>query len=232
MKTVKIEFFHDIICSFCFPMSYRMRQLKEQFPDIDIIHRSFALAKEPEDFTRMFGSHLKAKAEILSHWHHANQNDDLHRFNIEGMKQADFLFPTSMNGLLACKAAYFIGGQDLYWDLFDVLQQKLFVESQNIEDILVIENAVSEVSIDLDIWRKHFYDPETKNAVERDLQLATKYQIQSVPTLIIDEKYPVSGAQPLDSIISIIKEIRIQKSLLDVNSGASCNLINGKIECD
>lgn len=41
MSKVEIEFFHDVICSFCFPMSYRMRQLQEQMPDLQIVHRSY-----------------------------------------------------------------------------------------------------------------------------------------------------------------------------------------------
>ena len=53
----------------------------------------------------MFGSHEAVKPEVLGHWEHANQNDDEHRFNIEGMKEKDFLFLTSKNGLKATKAA-------------------------------------------------------------------------------------------------------------------------------
>lgn len=45
MSKITIEFFHDVICSFCFPMSYRMRRLQEMMPDVEIVHRSFALFK-------------------------------------------------------------------------------------------------------------------------------------------------------------------------------------------
>ncbi|KAJ73436.1 DSBA oxidoreductase [Enterococcus faecalis AZ19] len=37
---MKIEFFHDVICSFCFPMSDRMHEIQQEFPDIELIHRS------------------------------------------------------------------------------------------------------------------------------------------------------------------------------------------------
>ncbi|MEG2938504.1 MAG: DsbA family protein, partial [Vagococcus sp.] len=53
---MKIEFFHDVICSFCFPMSYRMRQVQKKYPNIEIIHRSFALAWDAEDLNKMFGN--------------------------------------------------------------------------------------------------------------------------------------------------------------------------------
>ena len=70
MNNIKVEFFHDVICSFCFPMSYRMRQLQMMMPDIEIVHRSFALVKSEHDFDRMFGSRDEAKSEILEHWEH------------------------------------------------------------------------------------------------------------------------------------------------------------------
>ncbi len=40
---MKIEFFHDVICSFCFPMSHRMREIQKRYPNVEIIHRSFSL---------------------------------------------------------------------------------------------------------------------------------------------------------------------------------------------
>ncbi|HLR89020.1 MAG TPA: hypothetical protein VK042_04775 [Atopostipes sp.] len=70
----------------------------------------------------MFGSHEAVKPEVMSHWEHANENDDEHRFNIEGMKEQDFLFPTSKNGLIAAKAAGIIAGDSGYWDICDAIQ--------------------------------------------------------------------------------------------------------------
>lgn len=148
MNKVTIEFFHDVICSFCFPMSYRMRKLAGMMPEVEVVHRSFALVKEEYDFDRMFGSRAAAKNEILSHWEHANQNDDLHRFNIQGMRQTNFPFPTSMKGLIACKAAFFVGGDAAYWDVFDALQNALFVQNRNIGEQNVIDDVIRETDID------------------------------------------------------------------------------------
>ena len=78
MNKITIEFFHDVICSFCFPMSYRMRQLQKMMPEVEIMHRSYALVKSEHDFDRMFGSKKAAKDETLSHWENTNQNEDLH----------------------------------------------------------------------------------------------------------------------------------------------------------
>ncbi|MFW7418773.1 DsbA family oxidoreductase [Vagococcus fluvialis] len=232
---MKIEFFHDVICSFCFPMSYRMRKIQERYPNVEIIHRSFALAWEPEDFNRMFGNRDNAKNEILGHWEHANQNDDLHRFNIVGMKEADFPFPTSKNGLLAAKAAKLIGGEEAYWQVFDNLQESLFVKNQDIESIDVIKEAVVAAGIDWDKFEPVFQSEDALEAVNEDLRLGIRYGIQGAPFLVINEKYGINGAQPMEVIEETIEKIAVEvhEPLTLIEDGSSCSLDeNGTWVCD
>lgn len=207
MKPVSIEFFHDTICSFCFPMSYEMRRLQEQLPEVKILHRSFALVGETEDFDRMFGSRAAAKDEILTHWEKANAIDPLHRFNIEGMRRADFPFPGSMPALLACKAAWFTGGDAAYWDAFDALQKGLFVQSRNTGDEAVIEEIIRETGLGFDLWKQHREAPETREAVETELALARRYGIDVVPTLIINGQYPLSGVVGFSELLRAVRSI-------------------------
>lgn len=230
MTKIKIEFFHDVICSFCFPMSYRMRELQKQMPEVEIIHRSFALVTDERDFDYMFGSRVKAKAEILNHWSHANQNDDLHRFNIVGMERADFLFPTSMNALLACKAAYFVGGEVAYWDVFDCLQKSLFVESKNIGDLGIIEECIHLTTIDFETWNYYYTHQNTIEAVRQDLELAKQYGIRGVPALVINGKVEISGAQSLSEIIRAIEKI-MNEERSENKEVAICRLQDGYQVC-
>lgn len=232
---MKIEFFHDVICSFCFPMSYRMRQIEEKYPDIEIIHRSFALAWEEEDLKAMFSSRENAKKEILGHWEHANQNDDLHRFNIDGMSKADFPFPTSRNGLLAAKAAKILGGEKAYWQVFDNLQELLFVKSRDIESMDIIKEAVIKAGFNWDEFEVVFNSNETLQEVKADISLARQYGIQGVPFLVVNEKYGVNGAQSLETIEATIEKVakEMHQPLTMVENGSSCSLDeNGTWVCE
>lgn len=239
---IKIEFFHDVICSYCFPMSARMRRILEKYNNIQIIHRSFALSWEAEDFIRSFGSREAVKPEVLRHWTHANENDEAHRFNIEGMYQTDFNFPISKPSLIAAKAAGLIGGDGLYWDVFDRLQHKLFVENKNIEEIAVVEEAVKETSISFPEWKAQFEKEATEKAVLADLQLAQAYGVRSVPTLVINQKYAIIGAQPQGEIEKVLEKISKEEGIpLNINqlqtietdsSIGACSIEDGKMECD
>jgi predicted DsbA family dithiol-disulfide isomerase len=232
---MKVEFFHDVICSFCFPMSDRMRSIKKELPGLTISHKSYALGWEPEDFMSMFGSREAVKSEVLTHWVHANENDERHRFNIEGMKQTSFDFPTSKNGLLAAKAAGMLGDQEDYWEVFDKLQEGVFVRSLNIEEPSVIETLIKETSIDFEKWFLQFNNPETEEAVRQDLALAAAYGLQGVPALVVNGKYLISGAQPKDVIIQTLVSLMEKESapLEEINTNAeACHFDNDKWTCD
>ena len=210
---MKVEFFHDVICSFCFPMSHRMRKMVDKYPKLDVIHRSFALGWEEEQFIEMFGSHEAVKPEVLSHWISANQNDELNRFNIKGMKQQDFLFPISKPALVAAKAAGIVGGQDVYWEVFDALQNGLFVESKDVADVKVIEDIIQSTSINFDAWKVAFEKEETEQATLEDMILAKQYGLQGAPALVIEGKYLISGAQPQEIIEQTLETIAEEENL-------------------
>lgn len=205
MGNLKIEFFHDVICSFCYPMSYMMRKLDGEFKNIEVIHRSFALVPKEESFNISFGSRKKAKEEILTHWQHANELDELKRFNIEGMRQEDFPFPSSMIPLKASKAAFLVGGQSMYWDMFDGLQKGLFSDNRNIQDLEVVYDIARSIdNMDFEQWKKHFDSQEVIDAVDEDLKLVSAYGVNSAPTLIINQKYFLGGAAPYENLKNTI----------------------------
>lgn len=210
---MKVEFFHDVICSFCFPMSYRMRKIDEKYPKLEIIHRSFALGWEEEQFVEMFGSHEAVKPEVLTHWVNANQHDELKRFNIKGMKEQDFLFPISKPALVAAKAAGIVGSQDIYWEVFDALQNGLFVESLDVANVEVIEEIVQSTSIDFDAWKTEFEKEETEQATLEDMIRAQQYGLQGAPALVIEGKYLISGAQPQEIIEQTLETIAEEENL-------------------
>ncbi|WP_020007184.1 DsbA family oxidoreductase [Salinicoccus albus] len=235
---MRIEFVHDVICSFCFPMSYRMRNIDEKYSNVDISHRSFALGWEPSNFESMFGSHEAVKPKVLGHWKNANENDDLHRFNIEGMKGQKFLFPNSKQPLIAAKAAGLLKGEDGYWEVFDALQNALFVENQNIADMDIINKVVKQTSLNFDEWKALFEDSDTETAVLKDLEFVTQNGIRSVPALIVEDKYLISGAQSQASIEEALEDIADKENLqlnglqLFGSEGDACRVVDGQWQCD
>ena len=171
---------------------------------------------------------------LFRSWEHANQNDDEHRFNIEGMKEEDFLFPTSKNGLIAAKAAGRVAGEAGYWDVFDGIQDALFVQNKDISQQTVLEEVVEKTTVDTAAWRNQYEDPATEQAVLEDLQRVQSYGIQGAPALVIEQKYLISGAQPQEIIEKTIEEIaekegfQLQGLQSLGNAGEACRFEDGQ----
>lgn len=156
------------------------------------------------------------------------------------MRQSDFNFPISQPGLKAAKAAGLIGGDSMYWDVFDRIQNKLFVENKNIEDVAILEEAVKETSISFADWKAQFESDETEKAVLADLQLVQAYGVNSAPTLVINQKYVIAGARSQEEIENLLARVSEEdgiplnklQSLPADKMGGSCTIVDGKWYCD
>jgi predicted DsbA family dithiol-disulfide isomerase len=212
MRKFTLEFFHDVLCAWCFAISPRVRRLEAEFPDLEVIHRSFALAPSPDAIVHIFGSKERGKQEILEHWRMANANDDEHRIRADLMERRDFDYPYSMPGLLACKAAELQGGQFAHWDMFDRVQRAHLVECFNIADDEVLRMCARDVGLDLDRWERDYRSDHVRRAVEHDLELARRYGVNGVPTLVIEGRYGIVGAQKYETLVEWMARIREERS--------------------
>ena len=59
------------------------------------------------------------------------------------MRKTNLPIPLSKPNLLAAKAAGILGGEAAYWDVFDKIQETLFVHNKDIEDESVLADIVT-----------------------------------------------------------------------------------------
>lgn len=207
MRDVKIEFFHDVLCAWCFALSPRLRKLVHEFPDVEIIHRSFALAPTKNSIEKMFGSKEAGKSEILKHWQAANRNDDAHRICTDEMACKPFDYPHSMPGLRACKAAELQGGQSAHWDMFDRIQKAHLTEAKNIADLDILLDCAMDVGLDKDQFVKDYHSEKVTQAIEADSLKAGLAGVHAVPTLIVNEEQVITGAQSYHTLKNFVQNL-------------------------
>lgn len=182
-----LEFFHDVVCGWCFNLSPRLRALTREF-DLDIRHRTFVLQDSPERMIGSFGSHAMARETILGHWAAcAAASETPARFAIERMRAAPFNYPHGLPSALACQVAQQLGGPGGHWDMFDALQEAHLSQARNIADHEVILDAAIGVGFDLATFSQALVDSRTLKAVEADRALAQRLGVRSVPTVIVHE---------------------------------------------
>jgi predicted DsbA family dithiol-disulfide isomerase len=73
-----IDFFHDVVCGWCYVMSPRLRQVAREL-GLRVRHRSFVLQASRAEMVAAFGSMERAKQVILEHWQACAQHDDQRR---------------------------------------------------------------------------------------------------------------------------------------------------------
>lgn len=217
MKKLKIDFFHDVLWAWCYALSPRLRHLRKELIEdgieLDVYHHSFALAKEKVDLSKMFGDKERAKKEILNHWKAANDNSDEKLINYELMKTRTHDYPYSMPGLIACEAAAIMGGEEAHWDYFDRIQKAHLTECLDITKEEVQIMCAKDIGLDESNFKKLLYDDKTKELVEKDLELANAWGITGVPSLVIDERYLISGALKKESLKKQLMKIANEEIL-------------------
>nr|BAL56970.1 dithiol-disulfide isomerase [uncultured prokaryote] len=205
---IRLEFFHDVLCAWCYAFSPRVRRLAREHPEISVEHRCFALAPTPEAIVAIFGSKERGKREILQHWRAANLNDEQHRINADLMATRPFDYPYSTPGLRACKAAEAQGGPAAHWDMFDRVQRAHLTECLNIADFEVLRMCAADVGLDVERWEKDYRSSGVQEAVERDLARARIYGITGVPTLVAEGRFALVGAQRYEPLVAWIEAIK------------------------
>ncbi|WP_194787653.1 DsbA family oxidoreductase [Pseudomonas sp. UFMG81] len=198
MPPLKIEFFHDVVCAWCFVLAPRLKLLQAEL-NLDIQHRSFILQASREAMIERFGSMPEAKATILGHWLSCSHAEDTKRIDIEGMRRQTFEYPNGLLAGLACQAASALGGNAGHENLFDRLQEAHLVHSRNIGDRDTVLAVAAEAGFDPAAFALAL-EHQAPALLEHDLAEGRRLNISSVPSLLIDGRFMISGALTFEQL--------------------------------
>lgn len=203
MPKIKIEFYHDAVCGWCYILSPRLRNLLKH-KNVEIQQRCFVLQRNDEEMAQRFGSLASAKFEILNHWGSCKaQADDPTSINIEGMRATSFSYPTGYLAALGAKTAELMGDSNTHWDYFDEIQRRHLKLNANIADTKVIIETAKIIGLDPIEFSKTLFSDQVKQAVEKDIRQASMLDIRTIPTIVINGEKVISQAltnQQLDAL--------------------------------
>ncbi len=205
-KTIRVDFYHDVLCAWCYVASPRLRKLVEAHPEIEVVHHSYALAPKPDSFFKRFGSKEEALLELTDHWADANEEDDHHRLQPGLMLQRDFEFPYSLPGLMACKAAENQKGMAGYWDYFDKIQQAHFTDCLDIMNEKVLTGIAKELNLDIARFIDNLHNKEISGLILNETREAKREEVRSIPELIINHEKRLNGAVKFSILEEAFKE--------------------------
>ncbi|AMX84776.1 disulfide bond formation protein DsbA [Geobacillus subterraneus] len=198
---MKIEVWSDFVCPFCYIGKRRLEQALEQFPhrnDVTVVFRSFELDPNAPNETPLTIHEIIAKKYGITVEEAKRANADIGRqaeavgltFRFETMK------PT--NTFDAHRLAQYAKEKGKLDDVVERLFFAYFTESKRMSDRTVLLDIAEAAGLDRSEAEAVLHGGRYTEQVREDEAEAAQLGVRGVPFFVLNGKYALSGAQPVD----------------------------------
>lgn len=211
---MKITVWSDFVCPFCYIGTTHLEQALENFAhadEVSIEFKSFQLEPdaeyEPEkSFMQAMADRKGTSVAEMQKMH--EQVDEMAKkaglnYNFDEMKLTD-TYP-------AHRVFQYAKEKGVGVEYYDKFYQAYFTDGKLISDPDVIVNISKEVGLDekkvRDVLEDHLaYDQEVKE----DIRQAAQVGARGVPFFVFNNKYAVSGAQPVEVFEQVLSQVHTE----------------------
>jgi len=204
---IKLTFFHDVICPFCYMTSKRLKKVVNEFKgEVIVKHKAFAIISSLEDLKALAPTEEDARQVFLNEFSILKRYiPDYDPEKVIGKGKIKYVW--SIPPLIACKAAEFQKGDEGHWEFFDRAQDKFFLEGEDITDEKVLVSIAEEIGLDVNKFKEDLNAKRTKLAVIEDEEEAKAMGIRGVPAILVNDTWLIRGVQEENYYRAVIKDI-------------------------
>ena len=204
---IKLTFFHDVICPFCYMASKRLKKVVNEFKgEVIVKHKAFAIISSLEDLKAIAPTEEDARQVFLNEFSILKRYiPDYDPEKVIGKGKIKYVWSTPP--LVACKAAEFQKGDEGHWEFFDRAQDKFFLEGEDITDEKVLVSIAEEIGLDVNKFKEDLNAKRTKLAVIEDEEEAKAMGIRGVPAILVNDTWLIRGVQEENYYRAVIKDI-------------------------
>jgi len=214
-ETFTIDIWSDIVCPFCYLGKRQLEVALEQFDPgvpVDVRLHAFELdASAPADYNRPLAELLAKKYGVevaeAERWHRRSESDAASlgmTWRMDLARTGNTFDAHRLNALAAT--------QGLALEMNERLMRGYFSEGMLPSDHDALLSCASEVGVE--VPDDFFASDAFADAVRVDEAAATEYGISGVPTMIIDGRFILSGAQGPDTMLSTFQRAFARRSAL------------------
>lgn len=116
------------------------------------------------------------------------------------------------NSRLSLEASEFARDHGKFHEFHEAVFHAYFTEARDIGDVQVLLDVAKQVGLDMAELQASLQDGRYLPRLEQASEEAHHYGINGTPTYIINDKYKVYGAQPLDVFRNALKRIAEEES--------------------
>jgi predicted DsbA family dithiol-disulfide isomerase len=205
---VKVEIYSDVVCPWCYIGERRLTRALEAFAQrghVDVVFRPYQLDPTApseavplaEYVQRRFGGrfdHMLDRVTAMA------KGEDI---AIAWDKALSVNTRTAHRLLMWAQSEYGAGVQRALMEkLFDLY----FTKGANVADVDQLAEAAAEVGVDRDRAREYLQSDRGVQELEAEFDKARRLGIQAVPTFVVDGRYVVEGAQPVDAFVDVLEQ--------------------------
>lgn len=207
---MKIEIWSDYACPFCYLGKRRLELALEDYDkkeDVEISFRSFELdpsAKKKYDVS--LHELIAGKYGISVEEAKASNSQIISQAKEVGLHyNFEDIIPT--NTFDAHRLTQYAKVKGKGKELTERIFKAYFEESLNISDHQILSGLAEDVGLlkeeALEVLSSDKYTEE----VRQDQKSASRYAVRGVPYFLIDDKYAVSGAQPTETFLQVLRKL-------------------------
>ncbi|BCU67495.1 DSBA oxidoreductase [Sulfolobales archaeon HS-7] len=204
---LKLTFFHDVICPFCYVTARRLMQaLKEFDGNIEVIHKAFAIISSLEDLKLVAPTEEDAKdffkkeMAILKGYYPEYNPDEV-------VNKGEFSYVWSIPALKACKVAEKFEGQPGHEKMFLRLGDEFFMRGRDITNEKFLASIAEELGYNRETFMNEFNRKETYYAVVLDEDEAHALGIHGVPSILVNDKWLIKGVPEVSKFREIFADL-------------------------
>jgi predicted DsbA family dithiol-disulfide isomerase len=207
---MQVEIWSDVVCPWCYLGKKRFEQALAGFEhrdQVQVVYRSFEL-----DPAALHGVTTPTVERLAEKYGMSPSEADHAQRQMEERAAADGL-TFRMAGLLsgntrdAHRLLQLAKEAGLQSQLMERLQRAYFSDQESIFDHATLTRLAVETGLDRDEVAAVLASDLYTDHVETDERMAQALGATGVPLFVIDRKYGISGAQPAETIASVLERV-------------------------
>lgn len=220
---MKIDIWSDFACPFCYIGKRHLETALAGRDDVEIIFHSFELDPQAATHYEEDIHQLIATKYGVSYEQSKANNDQIVQMAAATGLTYDFDAMQPTNTFTAHRLAQYAKEQGLGNEFVEAVLEAYFAKGAFLNDEETLVAIGTSVGLNEVNLRRIINSQEYLAPVRVDQTKAMELGIQSVPFFLIDDQYAISGAQPVASFESILKQVDAQGTAAKPSDGLNCD---------
>ncbi len=224
---MRIDVWSDVVCPWCYIGKRRLEKAIGDRDDVEVVYHSFQLDPSsptdsdltvPEYLDSKYGGGPDAGLKMIAQVDAVAAQEGL------AFRQAEATVANTLDAHRVLHLALDEAGPSVQARLKEELLAAYFLRAENPAALDVLLAAAAVVGWDADRVRAVVASDEYADAVAADATSAREYGANGVPFFVVEGRYGISGAQPVQTFREVLAKVDAEaKPQLEVvdNDGAS-----------